>query len=319
MISPQSRLAKRHPDWHISIPGRPAAEGRNQLVLDLSREAVCNFIVDTVDRLLSSAPIRYLKWDMNRYLTNAAADHLSASRQQEVSHRYVLGLYRILEEIRARHPDVLLEGCAGGGGRYDPGIMYYMPQIWTSDNTDAFSRIRIQYGTSIFFPPVSMGAHVSAVPNHQTGQSVPMDIRGQVAMSGNLGYELDLRSLPSGELEAIRKQISIYKKYRSLIQFGRFIRLADPFVTDEAAWMFLSPNSDEFLLFWFQPRSEANQPPRRLRLAYLDPDAVYRAEDLEVEGRGREFMNAGFLLPSANQKSSSLMIAFRKIEKSAGA
>jgi len=312
MVSHNSSLAKRHPEWHISNPDRPVAEGRNQLVLDLSRSEVCDFIVETMDGLLSSAPIRYMKWDMNRYLTNVAAIHLPAAQQGEVYHRYVLGLYQVLDEISRRHPEVLFEGCAGGGGRFDPGMLYYMPQYWTSDNTDAISRIRIQYGTSIFFPPITMGAHVSEVPNHQVGRTTSLEIRGHVAMSGNLGYELDLRNLDSDELETIRKQIVFYKKYRTLLQFGRFVRLESPFESTDAAWMFIHPDMDEFIFFWFRLQADANRTAPKIKLAYLDPDTVYLEKERMLEYTGSELMNLGILLTPPMHDYASLRLVFQR-------
>ncbi|HKL22980.1 MAG TPA: alpha-galactosidase, partial [Tichowtungia sp.] len=308
MISHHSRLAGGHPDWFLSIPDRPVAEGRNQLVLDLSRQEICNFLVDTLDEILASAPIRYIKWDMNRYLTNVASPQLSAGQQREVYHRYVLGLYQVLEQITEKHPQVLFEGCSGGGGRFDMGILYYMPQYWTSDNTDAVSRIKIQYGTSLFYPPISMGAHVSAVPNHQVGRSTSLEIRGHTAMSGNFGYELDLRSLSESESGQIKEQIAFYKTHRKLLQFGRFIRLQSPFESDDAAWMFI--DEDSFLLFWFRLHAEANTPSPRVKLAGLDPDALYVEESTGLSCTGGELMHRGLLLPQPEGDYVSQLLNF---------
>jgi alpha-galactosidase len=310
MISHNSRLAEDHPDWFISIPDRPVAEGRNQLVLDLSRDEVCKFLVETVDSILESASIRYIKWDMNRYLTNVAAPQLSASQQREVYHRYVLGLYKVLDQLTAAHPQVLFEGCSGGGGRFDLGILYYMPQYWTSDNTDAVSRARIQYGTSLFYPPISMGAHVSAVPNHQVGRTTSLEIRGHTAMSGNFGYELDLRALSESERRQIKQQVSFYKTHRKLLQFGRFIRLLSPFRSNDAAWMFI--DQDYFLLFWFRLHAEANTPLPRVKLAYLDREAVYVEETGGQSYTGGELMHRGILLPQPEGDYVSQMFLFRK-------
>ncbi len=309
MISRHSDLAERHPDWCLSIPDRPMAEGRNQLVLDLSRPEICDFLVETLDKILASAPIRYIKWDMNRYLTNVAAAQLPAAQQGEVYHRYVLGLYQVLDRLTARHPQVLFEGCSGGGGRFDLGILYYMPQYWTSDNTDAISRVKIQYGTSLFYPPISMGAHVSAVPNHQVGRTTSLELRGHVAMSGNFGYELDLRALSEAERQQIRDQIAFYKTHRQLLQFGRFIRLQSPFESSDAAWMFLA--DDYFLLFWFRLHAEANTPSPRLKLAYLDPDVVYVEDSTGLSYTGGELMYRGMILPQPDGDYVSYLLHFR--------
>ena len=276
MISPQSELYRNHPEWCIAVPGREPAVGRNQLVLDLGREEVRSYIIDTISEILSSAPVSYLKWDMNRNLTDTASAELTAERQGEVAHRYVLGLYSVLDRIRAGFPKLLMEGCAGGGGRFDMGMLYYMPQIWTSDNTDAVSRLKIQYGTSLIYPPVSMGAHVSAVPNHQVGRSTSLETRAHVAFGGVFGYELDVAALEEWEKKQIREQIAWYRRHRRLIQFGDFMRLESPFHTNEAAWMFISEGGGEILVFHFTIMREANTASRLLPLAGLPPDRRYR-------------------------------------------
>jgi len=287
-------------------------------VLDLSRSDVCEFLLETLDSILSSAPISYVKWDMNRYLTNVAAPHLSAPQQQEVYHRYVLGLYYVLEEITAKYPKVLFEGCSGGGGRFDLGILFYMPQYWTSDNTDAVSRIKIQYGTSLFYPPISMGAHVSAVPNHQVGRTTSLEFRGHVAMSGNFGYELDLRSLSDSELRQIKQQSAFYVRHRRLLQFGRFLRIKSPFESSEAAWMFIhsaeftDDSPDYFLLFWFRLHAEANLPSPRVKLTLLEENAVYEEESYGLSYTGSEMMHRGIMLPQLEGDYVSQVFIFYK-------
>ncbi len=212
MVSPISELYKKHPDWCIHIPGRNRSEARRQLILDYSREDVCNYIIEKISEVLSSAPISYVKWDMNRNMSEIGSAKLPANRQREVAHRYILGLYKVLEEITTRFPDVLFESCSGGGGRFDPGMLYYMPQTWTSDNTDAIERLKIQFGTSMVYPNASIGCHVSAVPNHQVDRITPIETRGVVAMSGNFGYELDITKLPESEKEIIKEQVKLYKE-----------------------------------------------------------------------------------------------------------
>ena len=195
MVSEDSQLYQAHPDWALNPPSRPQTRGRCQLVLDYTRADVLEYIAQALEKLLKTAPISYLKWDMNRALTQVWSAALPGERQGEIYHRYVLGVYRLLERVRAMSPGTLIEGCSGGGGRFDMGMLYYTPQIWCSDNTDAIDRLHIQYGTSFAYPPSTMGAHVSAVPNEQTGRSVPLETRGTVAMSGTFGYEMDLGTL----------------------------------------------------------------------------------------------------------------------------
>ena len=195
MVCPVSELYEKHPDWCIHIPGRTRSEARMQLILDLSRDDVCDYIIETLSKVLSSASISYVKWDMNRNMTEIGSAKLPPERQRELPHRYMLGLYRIMEELTTAFPHILFESCSGGGGRFDPGMLYYMPQTWTSDNTDAIERLKIQYGTSLVYPNVSMGCHVSAIPNHQVHRMTPLNTRGVVAMSGNFGYELDITKL----------------------------------------------------------------------------------------------------------------------------
>ena len=216
MVSPDSDLYRKHPDWCIHVEGRERTECRNQLTLDLSRRDVCDYIVETVSGVLDEANISYVKWDMNRHMTNLGSAGLSSDRQKEMPHRYMLGLYDVMERIVSSHPDVLFESCSGGGGRFDPGMLYYMPQTWTSDDTDAVERLFIQYGTSMAYPISAMGSHVSAVPNHQVGRVTSLKMRGDVAMSGNFGYELDLMKFTDEEKQEVRRQVETYKELRSV-------------------------------------------------------------------------------------------------------
>ncbi|MBC2478280.1 alpha-galactosidase, partial [Clostridium beijerinckii] len=224
MVSPDSDLYRAHPDWCLHVPGRYRTQGRNQLVLDLSREDVCDYIIDSLSKILNSVNISYIKWDMNRNMTEIASALLPPERQRETAHRYMLGLYKIYEKLTTAFPNILFEGCSGGGGRFDAGILYYMPQIWTSDDTDAVERLKIQYGTSIVYPISTMGAHVSAVPNHQVHRNTSLKMRGDVAMLGNFGYELDLTNFNDEEIETVKKQVETYKELRELIQFGDMYR-----------------------------------------------------------------------------------------------
>ncbi len=297
MVSRNSDLYRKHPDWCLHIPGRPGSEGRNQLVLDFTRPEVCDEIIRMLSDILSSAPITYVKWDMNRHMTEIGSPELPAERQRETAHRYILGLYRVAGELTARFPHVLFESCSGGGGRFDPGMLYYMPQTWTSDNTDAVSRLKIQYGTSMVYPIITTGAHVSAVPNHQVPRITSLAMRGHVAMSGNFGYELDLTALGREEQAEIRRQIEFYTINRALIQFGDFYRLLSPFEGGETAWMFVSPDRNEAVVFYFRTGAEANSPVSTVRLQGLDAGSDYSCDRGGVYGAD-ELMNSGLAVPA---------------------
>ncbi|RYL95034.1 alpha-galactosidase [Sporolactobacillus sp. THM7-4] len=312
MVSPDSELYRRHPDWCLHVPGRPRTLSRFQLVLDLSRKEVCHYIVDSVSKILSEADIQYVKWDMNRHMTEIGSAVLPSDRQRETAHRYMLGLYSILDTLTARFPDILFENCSSGGGRFDPGMLYYMPQTWTSDNTDAVSRLKIQYGTSFIYPPVAMGAHVSAVPNHQVGRLTSLDIRGHVAMSANFGYELDLTRLTDQEKEIIRKQVAFYKEIRPMIQFGKFYRIESPFEENEAVWSFVSEDRSETILFYFRVLADPAPPVRFVTFKGLDSSALYEnVATGEVFG-GDELMHVGILIPAEKGDFRSYVLRFRK-------
>jgi len=306
MISADSDLYRAHPDWCLHVPEHARSESRHQLVLDLSRKDVCTHVLEAVSAVLRSAPIRYVKWDMNRNMTEIGSALLPATRQRETAHRYMLGLYGILETLTSRFPQVLFESCASGGGRFDPGMLYYMPQTWTSDNSDAVSRLKIQYATSLVYPASSMGSHVSAVPNHQVGRVTPLRTRGNVAMSGNFGYELDLSRLGQEEKIEVKRQVAQYKALRRLIQFGDFHRLRNPFEGNDTAWMFVAPDRSEAFVVYVQVLAEANAPLGWLPLRGLDPAARYRcAEDGKTYG-GDQLMYAGLLLPAINADFHSI-------------
>ncbi|TDF97717.1 alpha-galactosidase [Paenibacillus piri] len=314
MISAESELYRAHPDWCLHVPGRTRSEGRNQLILDLSRRDVCDFIVGTVSAVLNSAPITYVKWDMNRHMTEIGSASLPPERQRETAHRYMLGLYDVMERITAAFPNVLFESCSGGGGRFDPGILHYMPQTWTSDNTDAVSRLKIQYGTSIVYPISSMGAHVSAVPNHQVHRTTSLMMRGDVAMSGNFGYELDLTRFTPEERGLAKRQVELYKELRTFVQFGTFYRLLSPFEGSEAAWMFVSEDGRDCLVCYFKVLCEPNEPLKRLKLKGLDPDAAYRAVGTDEVYGGDELLYAGFGIPvELHGDFQSLLVRLRKL------
>ena len=245
MVSPDSDLYRAHPDWCLHIKDRRQTTGRNQLVLDMSRSDVCDYLIECISDILQNVSIDYVKWDFNRNLTEVYSQALPAENQGEIYHRFMLGTYYVLEKLTDAFPDVLFEGCSGGGGRFDPGMLYYSPQIWTSDDTDAVERIKIQYGTSMVYPMSAISSHVSAVPNHQTGRITPFEFRGHVAMTGAFGYELDLAALGTQERVLVKKQIADYKKYYAIISSGRLYRLRSPFGSNDAAWMVVSQDKKE--------------------------------------------------------------------------
>jgi alpha-galactosidase len=244
---------------------------------------------------------------MNRHMTEIGSAALPPERQRETAHRYMLGLYRVMEEITSAFPHVLFESCSGGGGRFDAGILYYMPQTWTSDNTDAISRLKIQYGTSLVYPISAMGAHVSAVPNHQVHRTTSLDIRGHVAMSGNFGYELDLTKLTDKEKEKVKKQVAFYKEIRRLVQYGHFYRILSPFEGNEAAWMFVSEDKTEAFVAYFRVLAEANAPFSSLRLKGLDPNKNYEVIGSGDVYGGDELMYVGLNVPERHGDFTSVV------------
>ncbi len=297
MISPDSDLYRAHPDWCLHVEGRGNSVGRNQYVLDMSRKDVRDNIFDQMYKVLSSANIEYVKWDFNRNLTEVGSAILAPEHQGEVAHRYVLGVYELLERLLTAFPKLLLEGCSGGGGRFDAGMLYYSPQIWTSDDTDALERLEIQYGTSMVYPPSSMSAHVSASPNHQTGRASSFKTRGDVAMAGAFGYELDLTKLTDEERELVKKQVADYHKYYDVIQNGDYYRLINPTedagrITSAAAWESVSADKNEVLLTYVVMRIHVCVS-RYIRLRGLDPEKIYVEESSGRRYSGALLMNAG--------------------------
>ena len=298
MVSEDSCLYRAHPDWVLNPQGRPYTRGRNQLVLDYTRAEVREYIFQVLQKLLDSAHIAYLKWDMNRTLTQVWSASLPAERQGEVYHRYVLGVYDLLERVRQANPNTLIEGCSGGGGRFDMGMLYYTPQIWCSDNTDAIDRLSIQYGTSFAYPPSTMGAHVSAVPNEQTGRSVPLETRGTVALSGTFGYEMDLGTLSEQEKALVVRQIQDYRESYQLIQTGDYYRLSAPSPDGPpTAWLHVAPDRRTALLCLVSGQFHAAPPFRRVRLNGLDPALRYRVTGDDTLWPGDVLMRAGYPIP----------------------
>lgn len=299
MVSEDSELYRTHPEWAIQIPSRKPIRSRYQLVLDMTNPDVREYLFNSISKILRSAGISYVKWDMNRSICDHYTPCLSADDQGEISHRYVLGLYKLLERLTSEFPDVLFEGCSGGGGRFDAGMLYYCPQIWCSDDTDAYERTKIQYGTSFFYPVSAVGSHISAVPNHQTGRTTPIETRAVTAMAGSFGYELDLNTLSDSEKQEVRKQITRFKKYGRLIHNGLYYRLSDPMNDKFAVWEFVSEDKKEVLVNGVIFRTEPNRTQYLIKLRGLLPDADYRLDDSGMVYKGSALMNGGILLPKS--------------------
>lgn len=298
MVSEDSDLYREHPDWCLKVPGRPMTRGRNQLVLDLSRKDVCDYLIQVVGDILSDARIEYVKWDMNRSISDVWSGLLPADRQGETSHRYILGLYYVMDEIILKHPEIIFCGCSGGGGRYDAAMLYYQPQIWCSDNTDAKARLKIQYGTSFAYPVSTLESHVSVCPNHQTGRVTPIETRGIVAMDGVLGYELDSTKLSKEDKALCRDQIRFYKKHYKVIAEGDYYRLSSPYENPYfTAWQHVSRNRKKSLVSLVITDKESNDAQRYVKLKGLDKDGVYKIEGQPELYSGAILMYAGIPVP----------------------
>jgi len=333
MINEDSDLFRSHPDWIVGIPGRAPALSRNQLVLDLGRTEVQEYLIDCMTKVLSEAGCTYLKWDFNRSLCDKYSGALPAGRQGEMAHRFVLGTYRVLEELHTRFPELLIEGCSSGGCRFDCGMLCYTPQIWTSDDTDPIERLMIQYGTSFIYPVNTMGAHVSASPNHQTGRRTPLKTRSVVAMSGTFGYELDLNKMTEDEKTAIRSDVKLFNANYHTIEHGRYYRLLPP--TNEActAWEEAEKDGSRAILSVVWHSVKPNPNPEYVKLRGLQPGAMYRlsfaeGHGLNVRGEntpeqmalyngewtvsGAVLLSAGIPLPYPEEEFGSVMILIEK-------
>ena len=310
MVSPDSDLYRAHPDWCLHAEGRRRSQARQQLILDMSRKEVQDYVIGAVSGVLRSAPISYVKWDMNRNFKEAGSPLLLDGREKEIGHRYMLGLYRVLDEITRTFPQVLFESCSGGGGRFDPGMLYYMPQTWTSDDTDAVERLFIQYGTSLCYPACAMGAHVSAVPNHQVGRVTSMRMRGDVALGGNFGYELDLSAQNNEDMEEIRRQVKLVKSIRRTTQQGAFTRLLSPFDGNICAWQFA--DETRVILCAYRILNRPNPGPARVKLHGV-PEGTYQASDGALV-TGSDLMRAGVPLSFPPTDFASCVMIFEKKE-----
>ncbi len=267
MVNPDSDLYRAHPDWAISVPNRISSLSRNQLILDLSRDDVCDYIITAVSDVLKSANIEYVKWDMNRPMTDMP--------YEGYNHKYTLGFYKIMDAITGAFPNILFEGCSGGGGRFDAGVLAYMPQIWTSDNSDAAARLKIQYATSMGYPVSAISAHVTAVPNHQNGRITSLKMRADTAYAGVFGYELDITKMSDTELAEIKKQVETDKKLRTLMRTGDFYRILSPYETNYCSWEMVSKDKKEVFFYSAKIFSVANSHDIRIKLKGLDAEAKY--------------------------------------------
>lgn len=310
-VNEDSRLFHVHPDWVLRIPGRGPVRARNQLVLDFSRRDVVDCLFAEVCKILDQGNIEYIKWDMNRSLSDCYS--LAAEEQGRVMHDYVLGLYDFLERLVQRYPNILLEGCSGGGGRFDAGMLYYTPQIWCSDNTDALDRVRIQYGTSFGYPVSAVGSHVSAVPNHQTGRVTPLAARGITAMPGSFGYELDPAKLSEEEKQEVREQIRKYKQYADLIHKGLYYRLTNPFAEEVGAWEFLAPDASEILVNAVMLEVHGNMTVNYIRLKGLPGNCMYKEQKSGKVYASDALMEAGIPLPVQMGDYQSYQMHFTRL------
>ncbi len=297
MISGDSELFRKHPDWCIKIPGREPALCREQYVLDLSRKEILDYIYDSIKKVLSSANITYVKWDMNRQLTDLGSLGLKSENQGELLHRYVLAVYDMMDRLTKDFPHILLENCSGGGARFDPGMLYYSPQIWCSDDTDAIERLKIQEGTSMVYPLSAIGAHVSDCPNHTVGRTTPFETRGYVALAGTFGYELDVTRIPEEDRDMIPEQIEMYHKYNDLVRSGDYYRIQN-FSENNSfdAWSVVSKDKSEVLVTCVQVFERANYHSRRIKLKGLIEDRFYKNEETGEVVSGGALMTAGINL-----------------------
>ncbi len=313
MISPDSDLYRAHPDWAIQIEGQPMSQSREQYVLDYSRKEVRDNIYSQITAILESANIEYIKWDMNRQITEPGSLKLPPERQQELWHRFVLGVYDLQNRLITDHPHLLLENCSGGGARFDPGMLFFSPQIWTSDDTDAIERLKIQHGTSVCYPASAMGAHVSDCPNHVVGRSTPFATRGNVAMVGTFGYELDITRIPEADRAEIPAQIEQFKKYNPLVRKGDQYRLADIFSDNTFdAWMFVSKDKSQAVFTAVQVLGRPNYHSRLIKLDGLDPGRKYTSSLTGEIHTGAALMNCGIAVDLSGD-FSSVVIEFNAV------
>lgn len=296
MTNKDSDLYRAHPDWLLAEQGKRICHSRTQYVLDFSKKEVREYIGDMLENLLAEVPVSYIKWDMNRTFSEVFSNGNDREYQGKVCHKYILGVYELYERLTSRFPHVLFESCASGGARFDPGMLYYAPQGWTSDDTDAIERLKIQYGTSMVYPVSCMGSHVSASPNHQTNRVTPLETRADVAYFGTFGYELDLLKLGEEDKAEIRRQIAFMKEKRDLIQKGTFYRLKSPFEGNETAWMIVSEDQKKALVGYYRVMQPVNVGFKRLKLKGLKEDTCYKVSGYAYDCYGDELMQVGMIL-----------------------
>ena len=296
MTNKDSDLYRAHPDWLLAEQGKRICHSRNQYVLDFSKKEVREYIGDMLENLLAEVPVSYIKWDLNRTFSEVFSNGNDREYQGKVCHKYILGVYELYERLTSRFPHVLFESCASGGARFDPGMLYYAPQGWTSDDTDAIERLKIQYGTSMVYPVSCMGSHVSASPNHQTNRVTPIETRADVAYFGTFGYELDLLKLDEEDKAEIRRQIAFMKEKRDLIQKGTFYRLKSPFEGNETAWMIVSEDQKKALVGYYRVMQPVNVGFKRLKLKGLKEDTCYKVSGYAYDCYGDELMQVGMIL-----------------------
>ena len=296
MTNKDSDLYRAHPDWILAEQGKRICHSRTQYVLDFSKKEVREYIGDMLENLLAEVPVSYIKWDMNRTFSEVFSNGNDREYQGKVCHKYILGVYELYERLTSRFPHVLFESCASGGARFDPGMLYYAPQGWTSDDTDAIERLKIQYGTSMVYPVSCMGSHVSASPNHQTNRVTPLETRADVAYFGTFGYELDFLKLGEEDKAEIRRQIAFMKKKRDLIQKGTFYRLKSPFEGNETAWMIVSEDQKKALVGYYRVMQPVNVGFKRLKLKGLKEDTCYKVSGYAYDCYGDELMQVGMIL-----------------------
>lgn len=320
MVNEDSDLYREHPDWAMRIPGRKAVFARNQLVLDFSRAEVRDYIFDSITKVLDEGPVAYVKWDYNRCISDI---YSAVNLPGEVLYKYIVGLYEFTDRLLKRYPNMILEGCSGGGGRFDTGMLNYAPQIWCSDNTDAIERLKIQHGTSFFYPISCVGSHVSTCPNHQTGRTTPFSTRAVVAMAGTFGYELDPAKLEGEERDEIKKQIAFYKKYQKLIYEGDYYRLSDPYNDGYSAWAFVSKDKKTYILNAVMTENHSNMDVKYIRLRGIDETLTYEAsvstESTVTTGDGMRYSGmalkkAGIPVMPSMMDFASVQIVYKAVE-----